>query len=448
MFNRLKKSTRSFLLLSTITNCLATSSYSFAETITISGSNTVGAKLIPQCAKAYLAEIGGLKPKIKTVADNEVRVTAHNTDLEFYIRAHGSSTGFRDLIADQAMMSMASRRIKDKEVLALESTGDMHAPQVEHTIAVDGLAILVNRKNPLQNLTTSQIAKVFSGEIKNWQELGGPNLPINIYARDKNSGTWDTFKGLVLRKSYQLREDAQRFESNDELSDRVAADPGGIGFAGLASVRSAKAIAVADEGTTPVKPSHLSVATEDYPLSRRLYVYTPLSMKTATINKFVEFCQSSKGQDIVAEVGFISQNIIATEQQSIVNAPKSYRHLSDQAERLSVNFRFKLGSSSLDNKASRDIDRLIEFTQRPENIDRPLYLVGFTDPGQKTKRAEILSRYRALTLWSKLLEDKVKVQDMMSVGAFMPVSSGEDMMSGLKNSRVEVWISKADSRAS
>ena len=414
-----------------------------ADALSISGSNTLGAKLIPSCAKSYLAHKGGDQPRINITSTNEFNVSAPNLADEFDIKAHGSSTGFKSLLAGEASIAMSSRAIKAKEVTALSSTGDMLSAAAEHTVALDGLAILVHQNNPVNELSTKQIAEVFSGKITNWSAVGGEDRPISLYARDENSGTWDTFNNLVLGKQYQLRSDASRFESNDNLSDQVATDLGGIGFAGLASVRSAKLLAVSDEETPAVLPTRLSVATEDYPLTRRLFLYTPLSLKDDQVDQFVEFCQSSLGQKVVAEVGFVSQNIIAVEQEVVPNAPSRYQELAGFADRLSVNFRFKPGSSQLDNKAVRDVQRLVDFLRQPENVGRPIYLVGFSDQGKTDQSTQLLSRFRALSVWSALYKEGVLVYESMGFGAFMPVASNLNKVSKLKNGRVEVWVASA-----
>ncbi len=413
-----------------------------AETIVISGSNTVGASLVPECAKAYLESQGATNAAIRVTGNNEFLVSAPGEPLKFAVRAHGSSTGFLDVANGSAQIAMASRPIKSKEVLALKDKGDMKSLSAEQVVAMDGLVILVNLSNPIKQLNIEQIARIFSGDIENWVELGGPDLKINLYSRDENSGTWDTFKSLVLRKRYQLHDKAELFESSDELSDRITLDPAGIGFTGMASVRGAKALAVADGDTRAVKPSRLSIATEDYPLSRRLFIYAPPNLKTPATDRFIEFCQSEHGQNIVAEVGFISQNIVAVTQAPALNAPSHYRELSSYADRLSINIRFQVGSTLLDNKSMKDIERLLQYLNQGDNAEKSVYLVGFSDPGKTDKRAQILSKYRALSVWSKLLNDKVRVQEAMSVGAFMPVTSGRDDVAVLKNSRVEVWIGK------
>src|SRR5262249_51894303 len=142
---------------------------------------------------------------------------------------------------------------------------------------LDGIAVIVNAANPLRSLSKDEVRRIFSGEINDWQQAGRSDAgSIRVLARDEKSGTWDTFKNLVLGAT-PLASSAQRIEDSRQLSDRVATDRNAIGFVGLPFVRSAKALAVSDAGTRPTFPTALTVATEDYPLSRRLYLYTPSS---------------------------------------------------------------------------------------------------------------------------------------------------------------------------
>ena len=97
----------------------------------------------------------------------------------------------------------------------------MRSAKAEQVIAIDGLAIVVHPGNPVDSLTTAQLARLFAGEIRNWRELGGQDLPVRLHARDDRSGTYDTFNELVLaRQGKSLWSDARRYESNDELSAR------------------------------------------------------------------------------------------------------------------------------------------------------------------------------------------------------------------------------------
>jgi phosphate transport system substrate-binding protein len=244
----------------------------------IQGSNTIGAKLGPALVKGMMEE-EGLRAIQQTPGDreNEVHILGHDAQgnqVQVELAAHGSSTGFAALKDGSAELAASSRPIKDAEFQDLAGFGDLRSQYAEQVIAIDGLAIIQHPANPLRALTTAQLAAVFAGEVKTWEELGGQGGAIHLYARDDQSGTYDTFKELVLsRQGKSLAAGAQRFESNDKLSAAVSADPQGIGFVGLASINQARALAIADGDSQAMAPGADLIATEDYPLSRRLFLY-------------------------------------------------------------------------------------------------------------------------------------------------------------------------------
>ena len=415
----------------------------------LQGSNTIGAKLAPALAKAFLEQRGVTDVSIKTTAiENEFLVSGLQNRgsgervIGITVAAHGSATGFQALAADQADVAMSSRPIKPEELAQLAALGNMESAVAEHALALDGLAILVNARNPVSQLGRDQVSALFSGSIHNWKELGGPNLPVTIYARDDRSGTWETFKELVLGKNNVISNSARRYESSDKLSDAVTADLGAIGFTGLASVRKAKALSIADGSARPLLPDHLTVATEDYALSRRLFLYTPPQSAAELAPAFVDFCLGQLGQKIVAEIGFVSQNIEVIKQDVATNAPPSYQNTASSSQRLSVNFRFKEGNSQLDNKAMRDIERLTHFLKQSENLGKRVHLVGFSDTEKNEKRDFVISRFRALAVRAALMQRGVPVFSIDGLGAFMPVATNAEI-AATKNGRVEVWLGPA-----
>jgi phosphate transport system substrate-binding protein len=167
----------------------------------LSGSNTIGEGLAPALAEEFLKQQGAIH--VRTLPgdrDDEVLVQGvlpgDRTPKTIEIHAHGSSIAFEDLANGRADIGMASRTIKSEEVARLASLGDMTSPACEHILGLDGIAVIVSRKNPVQALAKDQIAQIFKGEIGNWQQVGGLDGAIHLYARDDKSGTYDTFKTL------------------------------------------------------------------------------------------------------------------------------------------------------------------------------------------------------------------------------------------------------------
>jgi phosphate transport system substrate-binding protein len=357
------------------------------------------------------------------------------------IAAHGSSTGFTALKTATADLAASSRPIKDSERADLARLGDFKSAGAEQVIAIDGLAIILHPQNPLNELNTEQLARIFSGEAKTWEELGGSGGTIHLYARDDHSGTYDTFKELVLsRHGKTLSSAAKRFESSEQLSDAISLDPQGIGFIGLPYVRQAKAVAIADGQSQAMLPLNSLIATEDYPLSRRLFFYLPPNGKNPWADALVAFAQSSKGQAIVAANGFIAQTVQAMTVTPNALMPEGYQALSRHAQRLTVNFRFEESSATLDNKARQDLWRVLDYIKQRDKTNRQVTLVGFGDAKSDPARADLLSKLRAMAVRRELVKSGVVFREIRGFGAEMPVAANSADEGRIKNRRVEVWV--------
>ncbi|WP_369986790.1 substrate-binding domain-containing protein [Pseudomonas xanthosomatis] len=410
----------------------------------IQGSNTIGAALAPALVRGLLQSQGATSIEtLPGAAANETVVRArsrNNQPVRIDIAAHGSSTGFGALASGEADLAAASRPINDREAQQLQALGDLRGAGAEQVIGLDGVAVIVHPDNPLGQLTTEQLAQVFSGQVRRWEQLGVPGGSIHLYARDDRSGTFETFKALVLDPQHgQLFSEARRFEAADELAERVMGDRQAIGFSGLATVHGAKVLAVADGDAPALPPSRALVASEDYPLSRRLFFYLPAHARPQA-RALAEFAQSPAGQAIVAEQGFVAQQVKALPVPAQADMPPRYRALAGEASRLSVNFRFQEGSASLDNKALRDVQRVGDYLRQAGKLQGKVVLVGFGDPKETPGRAALLSRLRAMAVRRELARAGVEVKEVTGMGDELPVA-GNDLEQGrLKNRRVEVWV--------
>lgn len=410
----------------------------------IHGSNTIGASLGPALVKGLLEQQGLSNVRVTAAGENEQVVSATNVAgraIKVEIAAHGSSTGFSAIEQGRAELAASSRPIKTSEVATLSSLGDMKSRDAEHVIAIDGLAIVLHPDNPLGVLGTEQLAQIFSGEVTDWAQVGGRSGAISLYARDDNSGTFDTFKELVLSANgKQLSSKAKRFESSEQLSDSVARDPNGIGFIGLPYVRKAKALAITAGESQAMPPSTTLIATEDYPLSRRLFLYGLPNSTNPWATALLQFAQSPQGQTIVAQNGFIAQTVQAVSIKATAEMPAAYQALAREAKRLSVNFRFQEGSASLDNKAGQDLRRVLDYLKQHDKLQKKVVLVGFGDPKAASARAELLSKLRAMAVRRELVREGVVMREVAGLGDELPVADNEDDSGRFKNRRVEVWV--------
>ena len=411
------------------------------------GSNTVGEELAPALLTSFLESRGALEVLVagtQVPVEKQVQFVmpdANRVPRAIEVHAHGSSTSFKDLAAGTADMGMSSRPIKAAEVRALQATlGDLSAPGREHVIALDGLAVIVNPANALMHLTKTEIAAIFSGEITDWSQLGGMTGPINIHARDDNSGTYDTFKSLVLEPNdASLDSGALRYESSTELSDKVASDLNSIGFIGLPYVRNAKALGVAESSETPaIVPTEFTVGTEDYPLSRRLYFHVPANNDSRIMRDFVQFTLSDAGQQVVESAGLISHRIRAEHSRPHAGAPARFLEVTRDAQRLSVTLRFNEGSMHLDNKGLQDIERIVDYMK--QHRDRDLLLLGFSGASGDAMGDLDLSRAQASQVAQMLIARGLYPARTEGFGATLPVASNDSQPGRAKNRRVEIWI--------
>ncbi|MFA5361845.1 MAG: phosphate ABC transporter substrate-binding protein [Candidatus Omnitrophota bacterium] len=220
----------------------------------------------------------------------------------------GSGTGFSSLISGSCDIAMSSRNIKEKEISLAKQKG---VNPFEVKVALDGLAVVVNPKNPVDKLTIDQLAQIFTGKITNWKEAGGQDAVIVILSREVNSGTHVYFKEHVLRKGdanskEEFAPQALLLSSSQAIADEISQNPGAIGYYGMGYISNKqKAVMVAHDEKSPyVAPTVENVMSGSYPISRPLFFYAN-GEPSGLVKKFVDFCLSKKGQDIVVQTDFV-----------------------------------------------------------------------------------------------------------------------------------------------
>jgi phosphate transport system substrate-binding protein len=436
----------------------------------IHGSNTIGAELMPRLIEAY-AQSRGERVRISNSASPEVaEIKVLGSDgknsATIDLQSHGSATATPGLASGKALIGMASRALNEGELLQLtqQGLGDMRGPENEHVIGLDGIIVIVSPGNSIAKLSLQQVERVFSGALSDWSEVGGKPGKINVYARDAKSGTFDTFKTLVLDPGKQkLVGSALRLESSNELSDRVANDPNGIGFIGFAYLRNAKAISLVNECGMTFAPRTFDVKTEEYPLSRRLFLYSGKLPAQSFAAGLLEFSKSLQAQPIVRDSGFIDQELelqselqlgrtadiqLASKLKGIPGDPlaRLARDVQETA-RTSATMRFRYNSVELDNKALKDADTLIDFLRflQQTKPDKRLLLAGFTDSTGILERNFALSFERAYAVRQALLRklrdpQYAKLIEVRGYGPALAVACNESEVGRDKNRRVEVWL--------
>jgi len=271
----------SFKSLVLLTGMAMMASTSFAEMIQIKGSDTI-INLVQKEAEVYMQ---------------------NNPGAKISVTGGGSGTGIAAMINKQCDIADASRAISAKEVESAVAVGVSPSRIV---IAIDGLSVVVNSANLVSKLTMDQIGGIFRGDIKNWSEVGGSNMPINLYGRQSNSGTYGFFREMVLKGEYSSKMNSMN--GNSQIVEAVKADPSGIGYIGVGYARKASGVTIIDvalkDGGSYNNPlDKAAVESGEYPIARPLYQYVN-GKPTGEVKEFLSFELSEEGQRIVEEEGF------------------------------------------------------------------------------------------------------------------------------------------------
>jgi phosphate transport system substrate-binding protein len=248
----------------------------FAEKLVIKGSDTLGAKLVPQWSEAYKAQ---------------------NPETTFEIAAEGSTTGIAAVIDGTAQIGMSSRHAKPTEESTAKAKGVTLQPTV---VAFDGIALIVNSKSPITSLTKKQVEQIFTGDVTDWSAVGGKPGKISIYTRNTSSGTYSDWKELAMKKR-DYAGSSQKMAGNEQIASEVAKNPNGIGYVGLAYIKAPGLKVVKIDG---VEPTEESIRSKKYAYSRETFFYTN-GAPQGEAKKFTDFALSAEGQKIVTNVGFV-----------------------------------------------------------------------------------------------------------------------------------------------
>ena len=406
----------------------------------IHGSNTIGAVLAPALVESWLKTNGWTDIQKRVPAFDELIVTATHADgrrIQVELKAHGTSTGVADLIAGTCDIAMASRAVKFEERSQFSRQYGLDLAQREHVIGLDGVAVVVHPNNPLNSLNLATLRGIFTAQQSTWTDVGGAARKIRVLARDAQSGTFDAFKALVLEGA-DVAPGVERFESNRAIALEVAKDVNSIGFLSLSEIAKNKALAI-DGGARAELPSIASVAVEDYPLTRRLSLYTRAGAPKLA-DDFVRYALTNDAQRAVENAGFINLAVRALDAPVIANASSEYLRFVQGAKRLSVNFRFDNSVAIFDNRAQIDLYRLAGFLKRNEHRGGVLKLAGFTDNSlKKPALAVSMSEVWAEFVADGLSRSQVRVQELHGFGAAMPVADNASARGRELNRRVEVW---------
>lgn len=385
----------------------------------------------------------------------------------YLVSATSSDDAFEGLLQGETEIGMSSRRIVPDEARALKRTGagNMISPNQEHILAIDSVVAITHRSNPVQQLTSDQMADVYSGKIRNWSELGGEDVPIVLIGRQETSGTATTFYRHIFGETndWQFAPGIQIAENSNEVAALVNDNPGAVGFVGYAFQRGAKPLTLVNQCGLPMTPDSFSAKTGEYELQSRLYLYNRADIADAQAKQFLAYSMSDAADVMIAKAGFINFGVETREQTSdslraVTLETSDYdafeRELADEMlaemaeyDRLSTTFRFRTGSSKLDERGRFDMARLIQYLDE-EAKGAELLLVGFTDDVGAFSANLDISRKRAEDMADQLSTAATDILGQVNVratgfGEMVPSACNATDTGRAINRRVEVWIKRA-----
>ena len=453
-------------------NCIGDSCPTFGTVeadITIGGSEVVASGLMPLLLEGYAGALGASAELGNTGQNGEliaklVADEGFGDDLaSFMVSSTGSNDGFALLLEEKADIAMSSRRIVPDEARSLRDAGagNMVDPEQEHIIAIDSLVVVTNASNKIETLTTDQLRAIYAGQITNWSEVGGPNMDIVVVGQDAESGTRAVFEDRIFGEEQAvLTADAQIVENEGDVSQIVNATQGAIGFLGYSFQRGANPVSLVNECGITMTPDAFSARTEEYALQRRLYLYTRADTASQESREFLDFATSPAADSLISKAGFIGFGVDRREQSLESDRARALLDPSADAyeagfmrqmlgqmvdyDRLSTTFRFRTGSSQLDERGRIDRDRLVSYLEtQPAGTE--VLLVGFTDDVGQFDGNRQLSEERAAQVAQELVDYAGNRLPGITVSSF---GYGEIAPSGCNanqegrriNRRVEVWI--------
>ena len=382
--------------------------------LSIAGSNTMGTKLVPDLAAAFLEKrrnAGSVTVSDPQGSDpSRVLVTGKAGgagDVTIALTLSGSRSVTQALIDGTADLGMTSSPLRDGDVERLKkAAGGFDLGEDETLIAFDTVAVIINRENPVAALTAADIKGLFEGRIVNWKDLGGPDQPVAVYARTTPSGTKTVFDETIMGGDGASYAAAKVLERNEDIVAAVAADRAGIGFvvyAFLENAAAVKPVAMTGDDGRSVPISTWSVMNRVYPLARGLYLYSGPKTSNPAAFDFVRFARSADGQAVVKTAGYFN---LSLEPQ---DAPAGVDGI---AKVFPISIPFAKGSSRLtDAGAWGLIDLLAELYRKGQNASERIMVIGLPDEGMDETAATELALARARAVAKGLRDRQVFVDD-------------------------------------
>jgi phosphate transport system substrate-binding protein len=434
------------------------------ETIRIQAPVGLPQALLPALVRGYGSATGAKVAQIVGTAPDEIafRLTRDDGALigTIVVRRPPSAQTGADREPPHVIVTDRAPTAEDLRLLGGGPGAARNAVQ-ELLLARDGLAVVVSPANPAVAVSIDNLARILSGQVTSWTELGVPGGRISVYASDRASGALAAAVDQLLRpRGLGLATTLIETGSEAEAVDSVVRDANGLAIASFASLQGAKALNIEGSCGLIARPKSFAAKSGEYPLSRRLTLLSPGAARLSLVRGLVRYAASAEAQATLAAIDLIDDAIVAAPLEAhttrlayALNAPANAydadlirQLLADLkgASRLDPVLRLTPGGE-LDGRARRELGGIIEFLVRPENAALQVFLAGFSDNDGKLQAGTAASARRATQARQALLaaaQGRIEPSRVTAkgYGPLAPIHCNDSSEHRLLNRRVEIWV--------
>jgi phosphate transport system substrate-binding protein len=326
-----------------------------------------------------------------------------------------------------------------------------------HAVATDALVVLVAPDNPLPEISTVELAQVLAGEVDNWAQIGGPDMPVVLHALAPDT---DLQRALAARLGTEEMA-AVLHPDLAALAEAVAKDPWAVAVSGRSAIAPARRMPLTDSCGFPLLPTALAIKAEDYPLALPVMLLTPKRRLPLLTREFLDFLRTPEAQAAVQAAGFVDRSVsrqpMTADGLRLINAIqgagedvtledlKRLAGIMDGADRVSLTFRFEDGSSTLDAQSQDNLIDLAQLIATGQFRDQKLVLAGFSDGSGAAEANLALSVERAAKVAQELAAvapdlSPAQMPVVEGFGEALPMACDETAIGRQLNRRVELWV--------
>jgi len=441
----------------------------YVAEIRFSGASVMAESLLPSLIVGFALQ-EGLIATPERVGPDSFLYALHQPDrltplARFYFQVGNTQQGLADLTDNTADIAMALREIRDPENEAARAAGlgDLTHARRSRVLALDAMVAVVARDNLLKQISPEDLARVLSGAVSNWSELGGPDAPIAVHVPDPGSGLAQAIEDKLLSPADTTISDAAiRHRRNSDLLKAVERDSLALGISSRATAGTLRALPLSGGCGHALAATRQAIKTEDYPLTAPMFLYLPDRRLPRIARQFLAYTQSSAAQSAIRKAEFVDQepetlriglqgdrlaNAILTggSEVGLEKVQQMVKTLQPMS-RLSLSFRFETGSSRPDAQSRANILQLAQSLETGTLDISKLVFAGFSDGDGSASTNERIALRRAQTVRNAVLAavetslpDSVEIA-VEGFGEAMPMACDDTEWGRKINRRVEVWV--------